>query len=347
MLTRSIAVVAALLALTSGLAARAGDPEFVPGASQIEFDERPVDLVLPDDFDHEKQYSLVVVIDGSLDELSKLEKDRTIFCTPHKKRPGLWAGNAVGAIHDLVKYLQKHLPIPDHRLHVIGFGQGLNDILTMVAFSKKSPFISATYVSSLITSGSIAGRAKKKMGAISFGDQTDDPAAKGIVEALDGKVRSAEARPDRAGTDSEYYRYWLRVMEGECTPGHDLSFAWSKDTQDAAGYEKAKSRATSAGLASFVYFYGEDDDTKPEAKTLQNVVFLQHTVRAAAADVVPIKLDRAAHAELFTALGLKTTPAIVVLDHAGEVASKLEGKIKATTFAKALRAAAKKAKKAR
>ena len=89
-----------------------------------------------------------------------------------------------------------------------------------------------------------------------------------------------------------------------------------------------------------VYVFDAADATKPEAKALQNEVLLDPEVRRFGSQLCAVKWDLSKHAADATALGVKTTPAVAVLDEAGAVKKILEGKIKAPALAKSLRSVA-------
>ena len=86
-----------------------------------------------------------------------------------------------------------------------------------------------------------------------------------------------------------------------------------------------------------LYVYSRDDKDKPAAKKLQNEVFMDPLVRFFGSQLEAVMLkpsDRTA------ALGVKTTPAVVVLKKDGTVKKLFAGKIKARSLASALRSVA-------
>jgi thioredoxin-like negative regulator of GroEL len=87
--------------------------------------------------------------------------------------------------------------------------------------------------------------------------------------------------------------------------------------------------------------YAQEDAASADAKALHLETFLDGRVRKAGRALLAVKVDRAAKADLATALGVKATPSIVVLRKDGTEAARFEGAIKPGPLAKALEAVAK------
>ncbi len=361
----AVMAIAALACLAAPSAVAKDTPAYAKGLSQQMFDERPFDLHIPDDYDPEKTWGLIVQIDGMEMDTEPFVSEGYIVCRPKKKytrnaATSTWAGSAVEDVRSLAIHLAKKLNVPENRIHLIGFDQGIHGILTMVAFGKKSPFISVTYMMSSFHTGSIAKRAKTKMGMLWQGNA--EKAAESVklpTEMLDGKVRSIEERDEPRLLETKYYRYWLKVMEGEFTPGHDQSFWWQTDERELpesgtrADLPPLDLMAQGRALAErrrqplMLYVYSDDDADNPAAKTLQNVTFMSHHVRKPAELVVAVKVEQK---ELAAVVGeeitVAETPAVVLFDHTGKEAARFEGKVPLKKLSKTLSKLAAKAEKA-
>lgn len=147
-------------------------------------------------------------------------------------------------------------------------------------------------------------------------------------------------------------------MEGRFKPGRDLSLDWIADAEPPSAPAKpaakdgaptakpaldvARAAAGTKRSAALVYFYSSEDLAKPEAKALQNEVFFDADVRAAAKPLVAVKLDRAKYDAAFNAFGLTSTPSLVVVDAEFNVIERFEGAVTAKSLAKSLAKAATK-----
>jgi thioredoxin-like negative regulator of GroEL len=128
-------------------------------------------------------------------------------------------------------------------------------------------------------------------------------------------------------------------MEGRFVPGEDLSLAWIDDVNSL---DELKQLVTSRSQAAVVYVFAKEDASSPEARALHVETFLDERVRKAGRVLPAVTVDRGAKAELAQALGVKTTPAIVVFKKDGTEAARFEGAIKPGPLAKALEAVQKK-----
>jgi hypothetical protein len=136
---------------------------------------------------------------------------------------------------------------------------------------------------------------------------------------------------------TDYHRWWMGVQEGRLTPGDDRSFDWTEDL-DAA--RAALATAKKGGV--LVWVYAAEDASSAFATTIQREVFFDADVRFLAGQLRCVKLDHAAHAEHVEKLGVKTAPALVILDHKGEVKARFEGSTTPRKVAKELRKVAPK-----
>ena len=335
------AMLVLVLALANTSVADDNDLPYPPGASQQVHDGRPFDLLMPDEVSQEKTYSLIVTIGGAASDFAHLSSTGYIACAPGRKVDsghGTWSAGAIKGILELTRHLAKVLPIGKDRIHAVGVGD-VQGIFSMMAFGKKSPFVSACFVETAFRGGSVASHLRKRMGVLAF--RWDGPHSEGtkrIEERLEGKVRSVELREDNEGLSGEYFAYWIGAMDGRFVPGEDRSFGWEADATSEDAILKAMQ---GRGAGAFLYFHAAQDVDKKEARALQNVTFFKQDVRRAARRLVAVKLDRHQHADLFARFGSKGTPAVVVLDRDFGVIKVLAGAIKPKALAKALRKAGK------
>ncbi len=307
-------------------------------------------LVIPDDYDPAKEWSLIVILHGaggSHDNmalsLTPLVKDGFIVCAP--KSPGpTWDAGEVAVVRKIVKHLLEVLSIGEKRLHGLGFSNGGWNLAPLV-FSEDLPFASGCWMAAGFNGGKVPRRAKREFGAIALAGEQDGNAraAKATVDLLHEKVRNVEyhLQPNLGHKWTRelepYYWWWVKVMDGRFTPGDDMSFEWGGDV------EAAKEKMAAEKLGGFVWFYSEKDDAGSEqAKRLQHEVFFDPLVRKYGNQLVPLRLKREEHEELFQSFKFKSTPAIAVLKKDFRKSKTFEGrKIKRTSLAKQLRKYAK------
>ena len=92
-------------------------------------------------------------------------------------------------------------------------------------------------------------------------------------------------------------------------------------------------------LPGLVYFYSKDKRERAETKAVQQEIFFEPDVRAAAEGMIPIKCDRSEHAELFAALLLRRSPAVVVVDADFGPLAAFSGKVAVPKLVRAMREA--------
>jgi predicted esterase len=339
-----------VLFLVAPVFAQDGELPYPKGSTEQEHSGLKFKLVIPDDYDAAKEWSLIVILHGAGGShenmalsLGPLVKDGFIVCAP--KSPGpTWDGREVADVRKIVKHLLEVLNIGEKRLHGVGFSNGGWNLAPLV-FAEELPFVSGMWMAAGYDGGKVPKRAKKEFGAIALAGEQDPNAkfAKGTVDKLFEKVRNVEyhLQPDLGHKWTRklepYYWWWVKVMDGRYTPGDDMSFTWGTDV------EAAKSKMAADKMGGFVWFYSETDDAESEqAKRVQNEVFFHPLVRKFGNQLVTLKLKREEHEELFNSFKFKTTPAIAVLKKDFKKSKTLEGKkIKNTTLAKELRKYAK------
>jgi predicted esterase len=338
------AILITLLLVTPALAQESPYPK---GSSSQNFAGLKFQLVVPDDYDPGKTWSLVVVLHGAggtetgmAGTLQPLARDGFVVCAP-KSTGQTWNTPDIGKVGEIVRHLRETLSIGDG-LHSMGFSNGGWN-LAPLAFDEKLHFKSACWVAAGYNGGKVPKWARKEMGCMALAGTEDGnaPHARKTVDLLEDKVRSVECHLQPGLGHSfpnkllPYYFYWVKVMDGRFVPGEDGSFPW-KDDPGAA-----KERMAGEKRGGFFYFYSKGDAEKKEARALQNEVFFDRYVRFFGEQLVAVKLEREQHEDLFAELGLKTTPAVAVLDPSGKVTKKFEKKFKAKSLASALRKHAK------
>ncbi len=330
------------LLLLAGGDSAVGDPAwpYPIGTSDQAYDEQKFEIHIPDDVhDPKAGYSLIVTVTGDTDDLSHLSVDRYIIVAPRPKS-GIatrWSAAEIKSIYTLTKYLSKQLGVEEHRVHAVGMHE-IQGVFSMAVFGKGSPFVSATFLECAFRGGSISGHLKKKLGVLAFDyDGANSEGIRTMPEALAGKVKTIELRSDSAGLHGDYFKYWLDVMDGRFTPGHDLSFDWETESEAA---QDIPVQVKARGKAALIYFWSPTDKDNANTMALQNDVFLDPAVRAYRRTVMPFMLQREDHTSLFNALTFKETPGVAVIGKDGKT-KILQGAIKAKALAKAMKRATK------
>jgi len=339
-----------LLAATLMLmtAARADDLPYPAGRSEHTLEGLQTTLLIPNDLSARKPASLILLLHGSGDSGGNLapalrawvEKNHVV-CAPTATDPRAWSPADVQAVSRIGQHLLKVLPLDPRHVHAIGFSNGGWN-LAPLAFDDTLRPCSATWVAAGYRGGKIGKWAKKGMGVLALAGEQDGNAAsaRATVPALQGKVRSVEAR-FQLGLGHKwprelmpYLQWWMGVQEGRFTPGDDRNFPWTDDIEAAVATQKDKKRG-----GVLLYVFDPKDADKPDAKRLQNEVFMDPLVRNYGAQLATVKWRREDFAE-GEDYGIKMTPAVVILKKDGTVKKLLQGKIKASTLAKALRSVA-------
>jgi poly(3-hydroxybutyrate) depolymerase len=347
---RHIALVAAfcLAAIpASGVAYGDGLP-YPAGASSHKIEDLQTELVLPRDLSAEKKGSLVVILHGvggtatgMAGALADWANHGYVVCAP-KSTGQAWNDADVEAVKRIAAHLLAVLPIDPEKVHVVGFSNGGWN-LPPLAFDEKLRPISATWVAAGCKGGSVPDSQKSRMGVLAMAGAQDAnlASARDTVKILAGKVRSVEVRvqpnlghewPDAL---MPYFQWWMGVQEGRFVPGEDRNFAW---TADLAAAKAAVAGKKKGGVLLYVF---DPTDEKPEAKALQNEVFFDPEVRRLGAQLQVVKRARAdVGAEEAALIGFTVTPFVAVFDTKGVLKQAIEGKVKASALAKALRSVA-------
>jgi predicted esterase len=339
-----------LLLLVAPAFAQDADPAYPKGNTEHEFAGLKFKLFIPDDYDPAKKWSMVVILHGSGGShhnmalsLGPLVPKGFIVCAPKSRGDQRWSVEDIGDVKKIVRHLLTKLSIGEKKLHGLGFSNGGWNLAPLV-FDEEIEFASGCWMAAGYDGGKVPRRAKTEFGAIALAGAQDGNAAhaKATVDKLFDKVRNVEyhLQPNLGHAWTRelepYYFWWIKVMDGRFTPGDDMSFPWGKDVEAA----KAKMAAEKKG--GFLWFYSEADAENEELRRVQHRVFFHPLVRKFGNQLVPLRLKREEHEELFASFRFKSTPAIAVLKPDFKKSKTLEGKkIKETTLAKELRKYAK------
>lgn len=344
------AVVLLILFLFAPVFAQDAGAPYPRGSTEQEREGLKYMLVIPDDYDPAKEWSMIAILHGNggshknmARSVDPLVKKGFIVCAPKSRQLG-WDAKDVADVRKIVAHLKSCLSIGENRLHGLGFSNGGWNLAGLV-FDDDLHFVSGCWMAAGYDGGKVPKWAKKEFGAIALAGAQDGNAAhaKATVPKLYDKVRNVEyhIQPNLGHAWTRelepYLFWWYLVMDGRFTPGDDMSFQWGSDI------EAAKEKMAAEKLGGFVWFYSEADDAESEeAKRVQHEVFFDPLVRKYGNQLVPLRLKREEHEDLFKSFKFKSTPAIAVLKKDFKTSKTFEGnKIKNTSLAKELRKYAK------
>jgi hypothetical protein len=324
-------------------------PPYPAGTSTQTHEGMEFTLVLPPDLDPDRSYALLIALHGMNGRgsnvaagFASLAREGFVICGPQSGGPG-WDPPNVKRAKAVLSHLIDVLPIDEKRLHGAAYSQAC-PFLASIVFDKRYHFVSASWGMGGSAGGKVPRHARKEMGAIALVGERDwaRGAAEGTVSQLRKKVRNVECHVQR-GLGHEftvklvpYHHFWLKVMNGAFVPGECSPFyTW---TTDLGAARATMAREKRGGL---VYVWSDDEREAEETRRFQNEVLFDPLVMHFGRQAVAVRLSRNGHADRLEALGVKQTPAIVVLRPDGTPAKVLEGaRIKASTLAKALRGVA-------
>jgi predicted esterase len=321
------------------------DPPYPAGPSTQTIEGLQVELDLPKEMSAQKPASLVVILHGAggtatgmAGALRTWPAAGYVVCAP-KSKGQVWSPTDVEAVKRIAAHLLKSLPIDPRRVHVVGFSNGGWN-LPPLAFDDVLKPRSATWVAAGCNEGGAPKWAKTGLGVLALAGSQDANAdsARDTVRILRGKVRSVEVR-FQPGLGHEwptqlvpYLLWWMGAMEGRYQPGEDMNFEWTGDL------EAAKSGLAGAKKGGVLVYAWSDAEAEPDAgRELQNEVFMDPAVRFYGAQIPCVKLRFEDHRAALEALGVKSAPAVVVLDVKGAPKKVLVPPFKAKNFAAALR----------
>jgi predicted esterase len=328
--------------LAFGLAhARAGDLPYPVGLSDQVIEGLQTALHVPYEMEEEGKASLLVLLHGLGDNGKNLIRGMTdwveqnyLVCAP-SSRGRAWSAPDVKAVVKIAVHLKKVMPVDPKKIHVLGFSNG-GWSLAPLAFDDEVRPCSATWIAAGFGGGKVPSWARKGLGAIALAGEKDNNAraARATVTQLREKVRSVEVRLE-AGlghawprTHNSYLLWWMGIQEGRFVPGEDLNFEWNEDVREAVAALENEKRG---GVIVYV-FSSKDADA-----SVQSGVLMDPAVRWYGSQLQAVKLEMG---DAAAALGVKSTPALVVLDRTGKVKKLFDGKIKAKAVASALRSVA-------
>jgi predicted esterase len=336
---------AALISLALLGVAFADDLPFPTGRSVQGIEGKETALLIPDDLSAENPGSLVLLLHGAGDNgpnlvgaLHEWMREGYVVCAPSAS-DGTWDKKDLAVTKRIALHLLKVLPIDRKRIHAIGYSNGGWN-LAPIAFDDDLKPCSACWIAAGFNGGKVGRWARKGLGALALAgaDDANAGAARGTVPLLKDKVRSVEVRLQKGlghkwpHEHDAYLLWWAGAMEGRFNPDTDMNFAWGDDLEAAIAALEGKKRG---GI--FIYFHAPEDKDKPEARKLQNEVFMDLAVRHFGNQLQAVKMDLGDESERY---GVKVTPAVAVLKKDGKLKKLLSGKIKARSLASALRSVA-------
>ncbi|MEE8104914.1 MAG: hypothetical protein V3T86_05215 [Planctomycetota bacterium] len=336
---------ASLLALTALVAAE--EWPYPEGSSTHTIEGLKVAIMRPETLSREKPASLAIILHGNggdsqiVHSISECVERGYIVVGPKSTGMG-WNGADVKAVLRIAAHLKKVLPIDPDKVHVLGFSNGGWN-LGGLAFDDELKPCSATWIGAGYRGARVPKWAKKHLGVLALAGAQDPNAnaAQKTVPMLRDKVRSAECRlQDDLGHKwptalMSYLQWWMDTNEGRFTPGVDENFAWTDELEEAQTKVAGGKRG-----GVLVYFWDKADAENPQAKLLSNSVLMDPAVRHYGGQLRAIKFERTIFTIEAEKYGVKTTPALVVLNTKGAVKKKIEGKFKPRSVAKALRSVA-------
>lgn len=313
---------------------------YAAGRHEVELEGLKTAIIVPE---QGEKLSMIVLLHGAGDSglnlsrsLEHWARDGYLVVAP-SARAQTWDQADLAATLRIAEQLLKTMPVDPDRVHAVGFSNGGWN-LGPVAFSDQLKCVSATWIAAGYRGGKVPKWAKKRLGVLALAGQQDGnaKAAADTVPALEGKVKSAEARfQPKLGHKwprelIPYMRWWIGTREGRYKPGDDMNFEWEEDLTGAIA--KIADRKGRGGV--LVYVWSKED----KAPQVQNEILMDSLVRWFGKQNPAVLLEMGDEAR---ELGVKQTPALLVLNKKGEVKKHYAGKkIKASTLGKALRAVA-------
>ncbi len=321
---------------------------YPPGQSIQQIEGLKTVLVLPDDLDPEKPASLVLILHGAggtatgmAASFAPWAKDRYVVCAP-KAQDMTWEPDDLKRTLRIAAHLEGVLPIDPKKVHVVGFSNGGWN-LHPLAFDDDLRPCSATWVAAGFRGGQVPKWAKTGLGALAMAG-TEDPncrSARGTVTVLRDKVRNVEVQVQEGLGHKyprelvDYHRWWMGVQDGRITPGDDRGFDWTGDLEAAVA-----SQASVKKGGVLVWLYTQGDAESEVARHIQRTALFDAQVRFLGRQIPCVKLDVTEDKAPVERLGVKTVPALVVLDRKGKVKKRYEGEFKVSKLARTLRGVA-------
>jgi predicted esterase len=341
----------ALAVLSLGSAVALAQEKYAPGRSTQHLDGLRYELLVPTEEQGKDGYSLLIILHGmggtatGMVGIGQEALPRgLITCAPKSTGPG-WSAPDIKVVKKIAKHLVDMYGVAPHRRHAAGFSNGGYN-LTPLAFDEKLHFVSACWIASSFGGGKPPRWAAKEMACLALVGAEDNarPSAVKIVDQLEGKVKFVDYRVQPGlghKLPREHVPYWLyvmEVMEGCFTPGRQLSYDWQTDLAAARGEMASKK------VGGFAYVYDPEatDKERDLTKAYQNEALFDRVAGFFGRQLIAVKLEKAAAADLIAEAKVKTTPAIVVFKRGGDKTAKvLTGKPSAKKLASALRSVAK------
>jgi len=325
-------------------AATADDARFPAGRSEVVLEGLKTAVLVPEGLEEQgKTCSMIVLLHGNGDSginlsrsLAAWPQDGYLIVAPSARQVS-WSKPDVDAALRIAQHVMTVMPVDPDKIHVVGFSNGGWNLGPLATSEVLKP-VSATWIAAGYSGGSMPKWAKKRLGVLALTGAQDGNAkhAAATVPALMGKVRSVEARfqPNLGHKWPRelipYMRWWVGSREGRYVPGVDMNFDWEEDLDAAVA--KVAGRKGRGGVLLYVY---SDKDSAPH---VQNDVLMDPLVRRFGKQNPAVKQNVT---DVDAKYKVTATPALLVIGKDGKVKKHYAGKkIKASTFAKALRAVA-------
>lgn len=331
--------------------AAADELPYPPGQSIQQLEGLKTVLILPDDLAAEKPASMVVILHGAGGTATGMAggyvpwaKDNYVVCAP-KAKDQTWEPDDLKRTLRICAHLKEVLPIDPKKVHVVGFSNGGWN-LHPLAFDEELRPCSATWVAAGFSGGQVPKWAKTELGAIAMAG-SDDPncrSARETVTMLQDKVRCVEVQVQQGLGHKyprelvTYHKWWMDVQDGRLVPGDDRGFEWTEDL-DAAIASQAAVKKKGGVL---VWLYTQNDAESEVARHLQHTALFDGEVRFLGRQLACVKLDVTEETAVLERLGVKSVPALVVLDKKGKPKKSYEGEFKISKLARTLRGVAPK-----
>ena len=348
MRTVPLLVLASLITLAAPSAV-ADELPYPPGQSIQQLEGLKTVLVLPDALDPERPASFVVILHGSggtatgmAGSFAGWAKDNYVVCAP-KAQDMTWEPDDLKRVLRICAHLKASLPIDAKKVHVVGFSNGGWN-LHPLAFDEDLRPCSATWVAAGFRGGQVPKWAKTELGALAMAGSEDANcrSARDTVTVLRNKVRNVEVQVQQ-GLDHKYprelvgyHKWWMDVQDGRLMPGDDRAYPWSEDL-DAGIATQAQVKKKGGVL---VWLYTQKDAESEVARHIQRTALFDAEVRFLGKQLACVKLDVTEDTSALERLGVKTVPALVVLDKKGKVKKTYEGEFKVKKLARTLRGVA-------
>jgi hypothetical protein len=276
-----------------------------------------------------------------------------VLAAPWAKQ-GEWTAPEIESVRAIAKDLLARYEVPRERRHVGGLWTG-SDGIPALAFDESLGFRTATWVDASWSGGSVPKWAKDGLSALFLYGGKEGPSRadryRKSASMLSEKARISLAHgenpepglprgreePDLPVKELPFWGYFMESMEGRFDAARDLSRDWMTNLPMA---KDVMAERKTGGMV-FVHEAKPDAVGEARARTLQNEVLFDRTVRHFADQLVCVRMEKAEAKELLEAAKVTETPAVIVFRKGGkEILKSVAGEITARSLVPLLRAAA-------